>query len=194
MVSALAPHLDKILALLRESSKKLSRREKLLVLFAVIFVAVSALNLIYGPIRDALVRQEDRYNETTQQLQYVAAALSRYQKLQIRRDEIEREFREVEIEEGALSYLEELVKTKAGVVNPQISPRDIREFGSEYEQAPFSIKFPIVDLNRLVQFLEELVQGKKPFILASLDIKRRPAGDSLDVELEVSSLRRKKST
>lgn len=50
-----------------------------------------------------------------------------------------------------------------------------------------------MDLGRLVQFLEELVQGKKPFVAPSLDIKRRPAGDSLDVELEVSSLRRKKS-
>ena len=154
---------------------------------------VSAGNIVYEPVREAFVAQETRYDETAQQLQYVAAALSRYQKLQVRRDEIERDFREVEIEEGALSYLEDLVKTKAGVVNPQISPRDIRDFGSEYEQAPFLIRFPIVDLNRLVQFLEELVQGKKPFILASLDIKRRPAGDSLDIELEVSSLRRKKN-
>jgi hypothetical protein len=193
MASSLSPHIEKLSAQLRESAKKLSRREKILVLLGGLFVAVSAGNVVYGPIREAFTAQESRYEETAQQLQYVAAALSRFQKLRIRRDEIEKDFREVEIEEGALSYLEDLVKTKAGVVNPQISPRDIRDFGSEYEQAPFLIRFPIVDLARLVQFLEELVQGKKPFILASLDIKRRPAGDSLDVELEVSSLRRKKS-
>jgi hypothetical protein len=193
MATTLSPYFEKLLAQLREGSKKLSRREKILVLLGGLFVLVSAGNIVYEPVREAFIAQETRYDETAQQLQYVAAALSRYQKLQVRRDEIEKDFREVEIEEGALSYLEDLVKTKAGVVNPQISPRDIREFGSEYEQAPFLIRFPIVDLSRLVQFLEELVQGKKPFILASLDIKRRPAGDSLDIELEVSSLRRKKS-
>lgn len=173
---------------------KLSGREKILVLVAAIGILFSGAYLIYSPIEEAFLEQSRQLEDTARNLQNVSAALARYKKLGARREEVEREFREVEIAEGALSYLEELVKTKAGVLNPQISPKDMRDFGSEYEQAPFLIRFPIVDLARLVQFLETLVNGPKPFILASLDIKRRPAGDSLDVELEVSSIRRKKLT
>jgi type II secretory pathway component PulM len=170
---------------------KLSARERVLVAICGFAVLASALYLVYAAIEESFANQERELNDTTLKLQNVAAALTRYQKLRARREEVERAFREVEISEGALSYLEELVKTKAGVLNPQINPRDIRDFGSQYEQAPFQIRFPIVDLARLVQFLETLVKGPKPFILASLDIKRRPAGDSLDVELEVSSIRKK---
>ncbi len=185
---ALRPHIKHG----KEYYAKLSGRERVLVLFGALALSISALYLVYSPIEEAFVIQSQALNDVSLKLQNVSAALARHQKLRARREEVEREFREVEIAEGALSYLEELVKTKAGVLNPQISPRDIREFGSDYEQAPFLIRFPIVDLARLVQFLETLVNGPKPFILASLDIKRRPAGDSLDVELEVSSIRRKK--
>lgn len=191
MQQQLATHIEKLTVASRQYFATLSSRERVLVAICGVAVLVSALYLIYAPIEESFAAQERELNDATLKLQNVAAALTRYQKLRARREEVEREFREVEISEGALSYLEELVKTKAGVLNPQINPRDIRDFGSQYEQAPFQIRFPIVDLTRLVQFLETLVKGPKPFILASLDIKRRPAGDSLDVELEVSSIRKK---
>ena len=53
------------------------------------------------------------------------------------------------------------------------------------------MKFPITDYPRLIDFLKELTQGAHPMILASLTLRKRPAGDALDVEMEVISMTRK---
>lgn len=175
----------------REYLKKLSKREKVIILVAGVMVIGTLIYSIYQPMERAFEEQQVKIDDTAQELERTTIALARYAKLKTKRDEIERSNREVEFSEGVLTYIEELLKTKAGVVsNPQINPREPKPFGEMYEQAPVSVRFPIVDLKRLTEFLEELVYGKKPLILSSVEIRRRPAGDSVDVELEVSSLRK----
>lgn len=171
----------------------LSARERVLLIAAIIVVVVLAISSIVPAISQAFSKQSADIEAFNKQMSLVVESLGRYSKLEARRKEIEDAYREVEISEGILTYLEQLIKSKAGIEQGHsINPRETRPFGNKFEQASVTVKFTIVDLKRLVQFLEELVHGSKPFILGRLEIKRRPAGDSLEVELDVSSIREKK--
>ena len=121
----------------------------------------------------------------------VKSSLERYMELKNKSDEIRRIYKSVEIEEGELSYLEKLIKEKAGIAPNIVTPAE-RDFGSEYIQKPFVIKFSTTDFKGFVEFLKALVEGPKPFILSRLDLTRRRGADRLEVDMEASSLRHKK--
>lgn len=195
MVSALDRYrteLIKARRLLRRKFQQLSKREQAIIFLALLMGIGTVFYTVYEPVARAFAAQETRLEDLSSEMDRVALAIARYAKLRTKRDEIERQNKEVEFSEGVLSYIEGLLRDKAGVTSGhQINPREPKPFGADYEQVPVSVRFPIVDMQRLVSFLEAVVHGEKPLILTSLDIKRRPAGDSLDVELEVTSLRRK---
>ena len=183
-------HTDK---LLREQIRRLSWREKMLVAGALIFLAAAAGYLVYEPVQEAFASQSKRLQEVSQEMENVAIALGRYMKLKARQSGIEQMYKEVEITEGVRSLLSSIVESKAGIPAGQyeINEREPRAFGVDYEQTPFRVRFIITDYQRLVNFLGEIVNGAKPLILISLDIRKRPTSDgSLEVELEVSSIRR----
>lgn len=171
--------------------KKLSPREKAIIFIAAAMVLVSIGYQIYKPINEAFIAQQKKQAEIQEQMTFVTTALGRYSRLKSRQAEIELAYKEVEIKEGALSHLENLVRNKAGIASGfTIRDKPTKEFGGNYEQAPFSIKFTITDFPRLVEFLKELVHGQHPMILASLDLKKRPAGDAIEAEMDVSSVRK----
>ena len=174
-----------------EYFKKLSKREKTIITVAVCMGFVTVGYQIYQPVRIAFESQSERLTGVQRDMESVSLALARYSKLKARQQAIENAYKEVEIKEGALSHLENLVRTKAGITSGfTIKDKPVREFGGGYEQAPFSVRFVITDLPRLVDFLKEIVVGQRPLILANLDVTRRPAGDSVEVEMEVSSIRK----
>ena len=171
--------------------KKMQPRERFLALCAVAAVAVISLSEIVSSIQETFNNQEVRLEKSLSEMDLASAALSRFTTLKTRQRAIEEAYKEVELEGPVLSYLEKLLKEKAGIASGfTIRDKPTRQFGGGYEQTPYTIRFTTVDTNRLIEFLKELSEGSRPVLLASIDIKPRPSKDSLDVDLEISSIKR----
>ena len=122
-------------------------------------------------------------------LETISVLLSQYGKIKAQRDQIEQEYKSVEFKEGVLSYLEELIRRKLGLISGfTITPRATTAFGGNYEQVPFTIKFTVSDFKALLAFLLDLISGPQPLLMTRLDIRTTRNGESLEVDLDVSSI------
>lgn len=172
---------------------KMSSREWAVIFFgaSLLFVLiaieiVSQIDAFFDEQTLRLTQVEERLGQTTNSLQ-------KYLDLRARRDQIESNYREVAVQEDVLSHLENLIKNKAGIQQGLFTIRDSppNPFGGNYEQLPMSVKFTTTNLQALVDFLREVSEGPKPLILSRLDLNRRRGADRLDVEISLSSIRRK---
>lgn len=171
--------------------KKMQPRERLLAAVALLAFLIIAGNELIASISETFDEQQSRLEKTISEMDLVSAALSRFTTLKQRQRAVEEAYKEVEFEGPALSYLEKLLKEKAGIASGfTIRDKPSRQFGGGYEQTPYTIKFTTVDMNRLIEFLKELTEGSRPVLLASLSLKPKPGKDSIDVELEISSIKR----
>jgi len=169
----------------------LSRREQMLITLAVVVAGIMGIYSIYEPISDAFDHQAIALAEAQGRSKSIPGTLEKYLKLKARRDAIESRYRKVEFEEGALSHLENLIRAKA-LVSSGFTIKDSapRPFGGNYEQVPFSVRFSTSNLETLVDFLNEVVHGSRPLILGRLALQKSRVGDRLEVELDVSNLRK----
>ena len=171
--------------------RKMQPREKMLALIAFFAFVIIGGNELMSSVTETFEDQQARLDKITSEMDLVSAALSRFTTLKQRQRAVEEAYKEVEFEGPALSYLEKLLKEKAGIASGfTIRDKPSRQFGGDYEQTPYTIKFTTVDMNRLVEFLKELTEGSRPVLLASLNLKPKPGKDSIDVELEISSIKR----
>lgn len=178
--------------LTKEWYGRLSLREQGLVIAS---MGVGLLLLLIVVVQDSLQAFADQNKEELElqvAMKNIAVALERYTKLDGRRAAIEARYKQVEIKEGALSHLETIIKQKAGIGPGNFSIRELpaKEFGGNFEQLSFSVKFSTSDLSSLVAFLREVVYGEKPLIVGRIDVQMNRRQDALDVELDVSTIRR----
>jgi len=169
---------------------KLSRRERFILAGlggVVVFIAAWG---VYEPTRDLFADQRLRLEKTLEAVQTSSSSLERYVKLKARRDLIEREYRGVEIKEGVYAHLENLIRTKLGLSSGfTIKDTPPKSMGGNFEQITYSMKFTTPTLQPIVDLLKEVVHGQRPLLLSSLDIVKRPRGDTLDVSIDVVSIR-----
>lgn len=169
---------------------KLSRRERLILAGLGGVVVFMASWGIYEPTRDLFADQRLRLEKTVEAVQTSSSSLERYVKLKARRDLIEREYRGVEIKEGVYAHLENLIRTKLGLSSGfTIKDSPPKGMGGNFEQITYSMKFTTPTLQPIVDLLKEVVHGQRPLLLSSLDIVKRPRGDTLDVSIDVVSIR-----
>ena len=180
------PHLTRA----KEIYVALSPREKNLLVGGVSVLLIISVMIVNRPISSRFEEQSLELIKVQQDAHNIANELNRYQRLIQRRAEIEQDFKSVEIREGALSHLEGLIRSKAGIEQGQFTIKDQppKPFGNQYEQAFFTVNFNTTNYPRLIDFLEELVDGPKPLVIKRLDLKRSRGGDRLEVELEISSI------
>jgi len=177
---------------LREQMSKLSLRERVFLLACVIVVSGFAMyEFVITPFSEALHAQSAQMEALERSVGTLGVLLNRYQKLQEKRQAIEEQYREVEIKEGVRAHLESLVKSKAGIASGYVikSVRD-QPFGMNYGQETFLVKFETVNFPAAVDFLEEVVYGKRPLILTRLDLKKGRNGENVAVEVDVSSIKK----
>lgn len=169
---------------------KLSSRERgVLAGLGVVIVFMAGWG-IYEPTRDLFADQRARLERTTEAVRTSSTSLERYVKLKARRDMIEREYRGVEIKEGVYAHLENLIRTKLGLSSGfTIKDSSPKSMGDNFEQITYSMRFSTPTLQPLVDLLKEVVHGERPLLLSSLDVVKRPRGDTLDVTVEVVSIR-----
>ena len=165
----------------------LSVREKAILAVAALMIVTYLSYLIIVPVRAAFVSQNDELARLSSELEGVDRVLDTYVKLKQRRDQIEQEYSDIEVKEGDL---ERIIREKIGTSTiPTIRAAEPEEFGGNFQQTSFKVSFQVTSVSSLVDLLKELVSGKSPVILTRFEMQRRP--DRLDVEIEVSSIRRK---
>jgi hypothetical protein len=168
----------------------LSSREKLLIWAGVLALTpIFISELVVSPVKQVFVTQSQQLESLKSDLKTVPHILDRYRKVSKKKQDIEKEFQQVEIKEGEQTLLETILsgKVDAGF---DINPGVIRAFGGNYEQASFSVRFTITSLNGLIDLLTEISTGAKRMLLTSLSVSKDPSGDRLRVEISVSSIRK----
>jgi len=182
--------------------RKLSGRERALIVLSLVAVAGYILFTCYASIKQKFVEQaaeiqrvEDLRREVLGNSEGTRepGTLARYLELRTRKSALEAQFKEVEIKEGVRSHLEAALRSKAKVTERyDIKDAPTKEFGADYELAPFTVKFTAVSMQGAVDFLSELVQGRHPLVLTELDLRKGRGGEKLDVTSEVLSIRKVK--
>ena len=179
---------------LRGRFAQLSQRERLLVLGAAVIGGILVLAYFAGPVTTAFRQQSAAITRARMDASTLPAVARRYLEIKARRAAIENRFKQVEFREGTvLSHLEQLIRDKAQIPAKEFNIRqgEARDFGKDYEQTPFTVKFSTTNLAALVEFLKELVEGSKPMILSRLDVTRRRGSNRLDVEMDASAIKHK---
>ncbi len=169
----------------------LSQRERVLIMAGLLTAFLMGSYMIYEPISHAFYEQTRTINELERDAKSVALLLERYAKLKAKRVIIESEYRKVEIKEGALSYLENLIKLKTGLSGGfTIREGQAAPLGEGFELASFDIRYEINDLSKIVDLLKEIVHGKQPMILGEIDLRKIGYTDRIAVHLDINSIRR----
>ena len=177
---------------LSEIYRKFSPREKFIVGICGAIVVLFLANELYAPVAEAFENQTLEVEQAKNALDLVAPEIQRYKKLKTKRDEIENKYRQVEFQEGVLSHLEKLINEKLGLTSGAFTITDkSQDFGAEYTQRIFTIKFKVTNMAKFVDFLKEIVKGPKPLLLSRVDATKSYTGDRLDVEIDASSLSRR---
>lgn len=175
---------------------RLSPRERGIVIAAAAFlIGMVVYGKIYQPIRDKFATQSLELEQAQKDVDVGVSLLSQYIKLKAHRDEIERAYKQVDLEHRELSVLEQIFKNKAtaGSEGFAIQNGPVKEFGGNYEQAEFTVSFKTSTLQDVVNFLDEVVHGAKPLVLTLIDLQKSRYGNRLlDAKVEVSSIRRVK--
>ena len=191
--SALKDMLTKARTAIGGYYQKSTSRERLIIKLSILLGVGMLCYLAYTPIRDQFKRQAAEKESLERDLGLAPIALKKYLSLKTRQAEIQHAYRDVASKEAPLTSLESLITQKAGIPSGSFTikqPQGTKELPGGYEQSSFTVKFPITDYPRLIDFLRELTQGPRPMILASLNLRKRPAGDALDIEMEVISMSR----
>ena len=187
---------DKYLAPLRKQLRGLSFREQSILALGAAGLIFFLLSQVYGLVDTALTSQSEIRASLKRDSANAPILIERYLKLKQRHENIESRYKEVNIDEGALSYIENLIKTKAGIGNDPftIKENEPRAFGGNYQQVLYPIKFNTTNLPGLVEFLREITLGKRPLVLSRLSLTRRKGANRLEVDMDVSSIRKAKTS
>ena len=167
-------------------------REKVLIYGGLgVLIPLFLNQLAIKPVIGAFQDQTQTLEQLRQDFQTTPFILDRYRKVAQKKQDIENEFKQVEIKEGEQSLLETILtgKVDAGF---DITPGQTRGFGGSYEQASFQVRFTTTSLSTLVDLLKEITTGAKRMLLTSMSISKDASGEKLRVELSVSSIRKLK--
>lgn len=181
-----------LIAYLQARFLSLSRRERLLICIPVVLVGIFIIHsFIIRPVAEARERQDRKLEEVEQNIKIIAAMLEKHKRLKTRRQEVEEQYKEIEIKEPGITLLERMIAKYLDLParSFDIRPSDPQQFGGSYEKTSFIIKFSTRELDKLVSFLDELVNGPAPMIIRRLDLKVS-GSNSIEVEIDASSIRK----
>jgi|GEM_PF-5410627 len=185
---------NKVRAYFKLFKKLLNKRsplEKTLLLFMILFILYTIINTTLAPLSEMYSNQGAKYRKTERDLKSLPNNIEKLLKLQQKKSNIENQYAKVEIKEGVLSHLEDLIQNTAKIKNDsdfKIIEKGSRRFSNSYKQNSYNIEFKITDLTVLKNFLEKLVTGKKPLLLSNIQLTKNNRQKNLQVKITVSSL------
>jgi|GEM_PF-2862398 len=173
-----------------EAITRLSPREIGLFVFALSAASIIAVWMATEAVLATFNEQASRIIALEESLDLLPARIETFARNKSKRDAIEEQYKGIEIKEGARSYLESLIRERAGVPTGfTIKDTAGGSFGKDYEQTIYTIKFSTSNLQSLVDFLRELSFGKNPLIVGRLKVDMSARNDNLQVEVDVSSIK-----
>ncbi len=172
--------------------KSLTQKEHILLAVACVFVLFWLSGIVYESVTGKLDKHEKTLKTELTKLKSVPEVIETNIKLRKRKAEVEEKLKGVELSQGGLAHLEQLIKTKAKISEKDFSikPKSTRKISERFEQTPYSVKMEVTEYKNLLSFLRELVNGPKRMVLNTLNLTKSRNGQKLAVDLEVSSLKR----
>lgn len=163
-------------------------REKVLVSVATISLSLAVLwPAVVVPVSAAFRQQASDLADISLTYQAAPDILARYAKLTARRRELENFYSGVDLSSEPLSYLERLLKDTAKVAGAyNVTPREGVQLGSKYAHKIFTVNFQTTSTEALAAFLKELTTGAQPMLVSMINLDKRSAAGTLNVQLEVS--------
>jgi len=187
--------LQELLEPVRKGVISLSSREKIVVGSLIAIVILTAIYYLCSSISQSFQDQTEALAKAREEAGQVEPLLRTYLEQLKRRDLIKDRFREVEFKEGVISHLEELAQRKAGLAQGEFSITtnpNTRSFGEDFEQVAYTIKLnKLNNLPGLVELLKELVEGPRPMLLTGLNITKQRGINILQVDIDVSAIKKK---
>jgi hypothetical protein len=177
--------------------KKLSSRERGLVLGSIAFVLCALMYNAYESASMAFTEQEERLRKAQEALvQWLPEKIARYSSLKSKRDAFENRFRSIEIKQGVPSLVESIFTSKLGAAGSalNVTEQASASLGDLFVLKPYNVRFNTTSLKGLADFLRELTEGEQPLLLKELDLTKMGIGDRLEVNLKVSSITAKSKT
>lgn len=183
----LAEGIDKVIAWFRA----LSIRERSIVVAGAVLILAIGADQLYSPIEEIFAEQAEKLAAFQRNATATPAVVERYARLRSRREQLEKRFKEIEFKEGALSYIENLVRQQPGVA-PGFDIREgsAKSFGKFYQQQPYLVRFQTTNATGLVEFLKSVARGERSLLISKLEIQKPRRGDRLEVDLELNTIRK----
>ena len=163
-------------------------REKVVASLAGVFLLVTVVYpTCIEPIVTAFADQSQKINTLQGTYKATPDVLDRYSQLVARRKEIDSFYSQADLSADPLSYLEGLLKDTAQAAGSyEVIPRPGIQLGGKYTHKFFVVKFKASSYENLVAFLKAITTGKQPMLISQINLDKQGAGDSLNVQLEVS--------
>jgi hypothetical protein len=185
-----------------EELRKLSPREQALLLLAVLGVLAYFFFQLTSAVRQRFADQAAELEKIEAMRHEVLGssegdrspgALQRYLELKSRKGALEAQFKDADIKEGERSYIENLLRTKAGVSERyDIKDEPLKDFGTDYQLAPFTVRFTAMSLKGNIDFLRELTNGPHPLVITELDARKGQVGDKVNITIGLLSIHKVK--
>jgi type II secretory pathway component PulM len=163
-------------------------RERIVAVVAALFLGFTVLYpLLVEPVLIAFADQSREIDSLKKTYDVAPDTLDRYSKLLARRRDIEAFYNQADLSADPLSYLEGLLKNTAQAAGSyNVTPREGIQLGGKYTTKFFAVNFQTGSYENLVSFLNAVTSGKQPMLISQINIDKRGAGETINVQLEVS--------
>jgi type II secretory pathway component PulM len=163
-------------------------RERVVAVVATLFVAITVLYpILVEPVFAAFAEQSQEIDSLKKTYDVTPDTLDRYSKLLARKKDIEAFYSQADLSADPLSYLENLLKNTAQAAGSyNVTPREGIQLGGKYTTKFFAVNFQTGSYENLVSFLGAVTSGKQPMLISQINIDKRGAGETINVQLEVS--------
>lgn len=176
---------EKLLDLFRQRTP----REKVMLVAAGLILAFMVVYpVVVEPVQEAFARQSEQLRTLSNAYNNTPKVLERYATLQLRRNELEKFYSEINVSEDPLAYLENLLRdvAKAKPGEYTANARQGSSRGDKYITKSFNASFQASSMENVAAFLKALTTGSQPMLLSSIALERRGGGETLYVQFEVS--------
>ncbi len=176
---------EKLLDLFRQRTP----REKVMLVAAGLILAFMVVYpVVVEPVQEAFARQSEQLRTLSNAYNNTPKVLERYATLQLRRNELEKFYSEINVSEDPLAYLENLLRdvAKAKPGEYTANARQGSSRGDKYITKSFNASFQASSMENVAAFLKALTTGSQPMLLSSINLERRGGGETLYVQFEVS--------
>lgn len=169
----------------------LSRRERSLVLIAVVASAVALLYLSVDTVRRHITETNAMVTVRSRHLEELSRVIRRYNTLNTRLERLQTTFAEAQLTfEEVTRQLDSVVRESIGSDNYDLKVgRSPSQIGFEYEKQEFTLRVKSLTLEQVIRLLHRLEQGESPLFLGKVDLLKQNDSE-FNATLEIFSVRK----